>query len=64
MLQKEQIEKIISEHKFEYQKIELPYNLSTPGSERDTDLDKILGGVIENKSIEVGNVGSGLSSLF
>ena len=23
---KEQIEKIISEHKFEYQKIELPYN--------------------------------------
>ena len=48
---KEQIEKIISEHKFEYQKIELPYNLSTPGSERDTDLDTILGGVIENKSV-------------
>jgi len=48
---KEQIEKIISEHKFEYQKIELPYNLSTSGSERDTDLDTILGGVIENKSV-------------
>jgi len=48
---KEQIEKIISEHKFEYQKIELPFDLSTPGSERDTDLDTILGGVIENKSV-------------
>jgi len=48
---KEQIEKIISEHKFEYQKIALPYDLSTPGSERDTDLDTILGGIIENKSV-------------
>ncbi len=48
---KQQIEKIISENRFEYQKIELPYNLSTPGSERDSDLDKILGGEIEGKSI-------------
>ena len=48
---KEQIEKIISEHRFEYQKISLPYNLSTPGSERDSDLDKILGGIIEGKSV-------------
>jgi len=48
---KDQIEKIISENRFEYQKIELPYNLSTPGSERNSDLDKILGGVIEGKSV-------------
>ena len=48
---KEEIKKIISEHKFEYQKIPLPYNLSTPGSDRHVDIETILGKDLKECSV-------------
>ena len=40
---KEEIENILSKNKFEYQKIDLPYNLSTPGNNSDSNILPIFG---------------------
>ncbi len=46
-----EVREILDHHDFGYQKIDLPYNLSTAGKSRTSTLDKILERRLDNKSV-------------
>ncbi len=48
---KEEIEKILKENDFEYQRVELPYGLSTPGQDRSVTRDIIFPESLYGKSV-------------
>lgn len=53
-----QIEKLLREHGFEYQRVSLPYGLSTPGADRSTTRDIVFPASFQGKSVL--DVGSAL----
>jgi len=48
---KNEIEKILEENDFEYHKVKLPYDLSTPGADRHSTLKKIFPKSLDSKSV-------------
>ena len=48
---KEEVQKILNKFQFGYQKIDLPYGLSTSGQSRQSSLDVIFNDDLENKSL-------------
>tara|TARA_Y100000034_G_scaffold102180_1_gene126910 strand:- start:558 stop:1235 length:678 start_codon:yes stop_codon:yes gene_type:complete len=48
---RQQIQKVINTHRFEYQSIDLPFGLHTKGDKRNSDLDIILDKDLNNKSV-------------
>jgi len=48
---KEEIERILEDHSFEYQKVALPYGLQTPGADRSDTLSLVYPESLEGRSV-------------